>query len=265
MFKRFTFIVLLTIGIEVHAAANQTESAMTKIFECLSISAILQDLPADLSRVLIVFDVDNTLIKPQGWIGGSGWFEHLLHEKVSAGMAHQEAYSFIVQLCVQLQPYLTWVLVEPETVNIVHQLQRAGASVIAMTGRSAEQAELTHIQLKELGLSFAESCPSVILVDSWYALHEGVIFSSFYEKGKVLTDFLSKMGAPITAVICVDDMLRNVQSIERELTKQRPDLSYIGVRYAHLDAHMATFNPAEADAEFKTTMAKMTTKSVENK
>lgn len=230
-----------------------------------SISALLQHSAGYLPHTLLVFDIDNTLIKPQGWIGGSGWFEHLLHAKVAAGMAQQEAYASVVELCAQLQPYLTWLPVEQETVATVQQFQKLGAQVLAMTGRGPEQAEITLMQLQSIGLSFAHSCPPVTLIDSWYTVQEGVVFSSFYEKGKVLIDFLSKISAPISTVICVDDMLRNIQSIERELAKKRPDIAFVGVQYTYLDTVIAAFNPEAAEEELKTVIAKMPIQSVETK
>jgi hypothetical protein len=229
----------------------------SQVVEYSSISDVLQHLTAPLSHTVLVFDIDNTLIKPQGWIGGSSWFEHLLHEKVAVGMAQQEAYTSVVELCTQLQPYLTWLPVEQETVATVQQFQKSGAQVLAMTGRGPEQAEITVRQLQSIGLSFVHSCPSITLIDSWYTIQEGVVFSSFYEKGKVLVDFLSKVTAPISTVICIDDMLRNIQSIERALIKHRSDLAFIGVQYTHLNDEVAAFNPAEADEEFKATMAKI--------
>ncbi len=124
-------------------------------------------------------------------------------------------------------------LVEKEIPSKIKQLQDRGVKVIALTaspvgkyGRveSAERWRIEH--LNGLGINFAPSFPSIDRHQLEAIKHPqmappvfeaGILFSIGHEKGVVLRHFLEMWGLQPTKVVFIDDLMENLQSVEKEL------------------------------------------------
>lgn len=204
---------------------------------------------------LIIFDIDNTLIEPVGWIGGPTWFEHIVKEKM-----RQERVSFaqaelaIVKLLAHVISHVTYVPVEHTIAALIKQLQNHNHAMIALTSRSTVLAELTHKALTNVDIQFAHSTfisPTIHSHDIYYHYH-GIVFCDGGCKGTVLVTLLAEHNYRPKRIICIDDSARHLHAIEKALATMYPDIEFIGIRYSHLDHKCLLFDPVIAQQELET-------------
>lgn len=225
------------------------------IIELTNIENITMYLGAqETKQTLIIWDVDNTLVEPEGTIGGSPWFEYTLQQKISNGIEYQVAFKEMLELCIALQHQIKLMPVEVTTASIVQQTQATGAHVIALTSRALEQAQRTIEQLNQHGIDFNSSdlpfSENINTAQPSYLHQNGIIFCQTYNKAKALIEIIHLLDYHPTKVIFIDDMLKNLKALETTLYDFDPTIEFIGIRYAYLDTKMTSFDPINAQAEF---------------
>ena len=199
------------------------------------------------SNVLVVFDIDDTLMTMPQALGGVAWWDWQdgmskaaasYYGKLDAAPA--DAQGILYELSA-MKP------VEGEaTVNAVAAMQRAGIAVYALTSRSPDYRDATLRELRNNGIAFgtAPECGPPLCtargrisythlkttLDALYtperlgalgfktsntsdiAIESGVVLSAGRPKGVVLRALLASMPMRPTIVFAIDDTEKNVRS-----------------------------------------------------
>lgn len=202
--------------------------------------------PAD---VLIIFDIDNTLVRPRGPVGSDEWVEHLLRKKMNEGFALQEALDVILPLYCHVQYHIKMQSVEAETAALIRALQQKGFFTLCLTARSHFIAEQTLKQLVENGFSFQRRsiAPFSFNVSSPVIYKDGVIFVSSQCKGAMAVKFIEKFEYKPKMVIFIDDKLRHVEKMACAM--EALGIEFHGFRYSYCDKHIDAFDPEYAERE----------------
>lgn len=215
-------------------------------------------------RVLIVCDIDNTIVTTPTDIASDHWFSGIYQYRMKKnGISAQEAIDSILPYYFAMQHETDLVLVESDTAHHIKMLQIA-IPVIALTARSFPLMHRTIDQLQALDIDFSHS--TIFghetfdgFVEYPYHYHQGVIFCGHNNKGKVLFDILHQFEYYPEVIIMIDDKEKYLQGLQEEIDKHE-GIEFIGIRYGYLDHKIASFDPIEAEKMLENSiyMQKMT-------
>ena len=183
-------------------------------------------------RVLFIFDLDETLIKIEGNVGGDKWISYLLQH-------YEERRHDLLKLYDCLQNHVPITLVEESIPAFISDL-RLRHVVIAITSRGQRISERTLAVLGDLDVSFSPF--------DLEALHmrAGVMFTDGGDKGEALDSFLQTISSSRPSmVVMVDDKIKYLHQVER--TAQQWGIPFVGFHYTRCALH--PFSMEEAHKE----------------
>ena len=206
-------------------------------------------------RVLVVFDIDNTLLTATVDFGSDFWFEWQFallrrpscsHLRVGDDFSELLAVQYLAYAIGEMRP------TEMETVDIVRDLVDDGHPVMALTARSPETRSPTLRELSEDGITFPTAprcrqmettassvCTATGTVDAETILAisrtvltdvervrltespraisyaDGVMMVSGQDKGIMLLLLLASITETIDAIVFVDDGAANVNNVDQ--------------------------------------------------
>lgn len=226
-------------------------SAYPVIIEIKSIHEIAHHIKID-KNTLIAYDLDNTLMHPQGNLGSDQWFYFLYKLYKTKGIKPEEIESKAMAIWNRAQKHVRIIPVEADVSAIIRTQQSQGIATLGLTARTREIADITLEQLYSLGIQFEGS---VILdeeasfprkdlgsrEDAFFK--KGILFiGEGNNKGTVLIHFLRRFSRHFEKIVLIDDKMRNVQKAEVALAKA--GIPFIGFRYGALDEKVS-FYPSE--------------------
>jgi len=209
-------------------------------------------------RVLVVFDIDNTLLAMEQGLGSDQWH---YWQKDLAG--EDPCSTMRVQDLLKAQGALFYASAmrptQPDTALQVSRLQDAGLTVIALTSRGPEYSLQTFRELRRNGISFWSSAlPPARGFPDWFvpeggerdALYQdGVFLTAGQHKGVMLKALLTKTGAASPALIVLaDDKAENLQAIME--TFEGSGTAVHAWRYSREDANVAALDTQQAAAQW---------------
>ncbi len=173
-------------------------------------------------EVLVLCDIDNTLICSVGYEGSYEQAIDHLKAYRSQGMLPQEAFGTAVEEFNALQPSTQTQLTHPYVSTFIDYLNSAGAYFLPITARRPEISLLTLEQLKANGitwlgldndstpLSFSPSCSyedRILFCGEQNA--KGKVFTQFYNQKKAFFD------SKISCILFIDDTADHLRSVGR--------------------------------------------------
>lgn len=222
-------------------------------------TANLVDVRADISNlvaqagpenVLVVFDLDNTLLAMEQGLGSDQWYywQKDLHnndrcnpDNTGNRFAAQGALFFVSAM----RP------TQDDAAEQVRAIQGLGAPVIALTSRGMEYQLQTFRELRRNGFSFVFSSigppggyekPFMPVPDGRFSLYQdGVFMTAGQHKGAMLQALLEKTGTSLPAVVVmVDDKQENLDAIKETLLPL--NVTVRNWRYTGEDENVENFN-----------------------
>jgi len=214
------------------------------------------------SAVLVVFDIDNTLLAMEQGLGSDQWYEWqkaLQKEDPCSGMLVNN------RLAVQGALYFASAMrpTQPDAAQQLQRLQDAGLNVIALTSRGADFRLQTFRELRRNGYSFWPGAlpPQSGFPDEFIPAggtrparyEDGVFLTAGQHKGDMLKALLEKTGANYpTVVVVADDKERNLQAMLE--TFEDSGTAIHAWRYSREDGNVAALDHSLSDAQWKQIM-----------
>ena len=210
-------------------------------------------------RVLVVFDIDNTILAMEQGLGADQWYEW---QKELAKNDHCSVQNVGDRLAVQGALYFASAMrtTQADAASQVKSIQDRGIPVIVLTSRGADFRLQTFRELRRNGYSFSHSAigPAGAYGQSFIPVEDGrlsryedgVFMTAGQHKGQMLYALLQKTGTALPAVIVmVDDKQANLDAVKETF-------SALGVpvhawRYSGEDQNVESFDPQRAHAEWK--------------
>lgn len=241
-FFRCAFYVLLSVSSTLVAAEHL-------IVETNTFSDVKKYLEDD---VLIILDIDNTLIEPTQGLGSDQWAWSRVKALSAKGVPEPEAFAQTMEEWREIHARTGVRSLESMTPEIIQDLQAKGYPMMALTTRAPEDAAITSRELHEVGIDLART--SVLDHSLELSLKrkaqfkEGILFISLdNKKGVALKEFLNKIGYHPKKLIFVDDKLSHIKDVEAACDSL--DINYVGIRYAAADEHVKAFDPQIAELQ----------------
>jgi hypothetical protein len=213
----------------------------------------------DPDRVLVVFDIDNTLLAMEQDLGSDQWYEW---QKRRAEEDPCDARLVTDRLAVQGALYFASAmrLTQPDAAAQVRRLQDAGLPVIALTSRGVDFRLPTFRELRRNGFDFRRSAlgPGHGWPDDFLPgdgarpvrYEDGVFLTTGQHKGDMLQDLLRRTGSALPRVVVMaDDKQANLGAVTE--TFGRLGVPVRAWRYTREDRKVASFDADQSHAQWR--------------
>lgn len=207
-------------------------------------------------RVLVVLDIDNTLLAMEQGLGSDQWYEW---QKARYAEDHCDARVVADRLAVQGALYFASAMrpTSTDAAEAVRQIQDQGIRVIALTSRGTDFRLQTFRELRRHGFDFrrtpigpAAGWPEDFIPDNGSRparYEDGVFLTAGQHKGDMLDALLRRSGHPLPGVILVlDDKQENLDAVTETLT--RLGVPVRAWRFSGEDENVAAFDADESHA-----------------
>jgi hypothetical protein len=210
-------------------------------------------------RVLVVFDIDNTLLAMEQDLGSDQWY-YWQRDLASAEPCSDRLVGDRLLVQGALFHASAMRQTQADAALQLRRLQQAGLKVIALTSRGPEYRLQTFRELRRNGMSFWPSAlppqagftePFIPEGGSRFARYEdGVFLTAGQHKGAMLDALLKRTGTPLpAAIVMVDDKAGNIDAIRE--TFEGSEAVVRTWRYTREDDNVAAFDAAEAAAQWQ--------------
>jgi hypothetical protein len=246
-------LLLLTACASAPPAA-QNQQAETEDLAMFSSAAMQLGGLYGSDEVLVILDIDNTLLAMEQDLGSDQWYywqKLLAKEDPCSGKLVNGRYKVqgAVFFASAMRP------TQPNAAEQVKRMQDAGLTVIAVTSRGAEYRLQTFRELRRNDFSFWSSAlppqagfPEDFVPDGGSRparYEEGVFLTSGQHKGDMIKALLAKTGtAPPKVIIMADDKQANLQAVMEAF--EGSGTAVHAWRYTGEDDNVAAFNAQEA-------------------
>ena len=225
---------------------------------------LVVELALDLARkygnekILVVFDIDNTLLAMEQDLGSDQWY-HWQKDLETAEPCSDRLVSD--RLAVQGALYFASAMrpTQASAAAQVRRLQDAGLRAIALTARGSDYRLATFRELRRNGFSFWPTAwpPAAGYAEEFVPedlqrpvrYEDGVVFAAGQDKGLVLQDLLQRSGeqAPLL-IVMADDKQDNLQAVMKAFSWTSTKVQ--AWRYTREDENVAAFDPDAAAAQW---------------
>jgi hypothetical protein len=209
--RRFFILATLLTGIFVFSAAADEK----KYKEIASFSELLANHQ---EGTVYFLDLDNTVLRPEGYFGSDPWFKELFKAAGDAGIPYDKWRELMNLVVAAISEQEKFVLVDPAFRDFYEKV--GPKALIGLTARSKDfQRALTAKHFKDLGIAFRaeEFFPNYHAIDNLkdtlFAPETGVIIVGRLNKGDVLKDFIRRHGKGVKRVVFVDDLAEHAEAV----------------------------------------------------
>ena len=215
-------------------------------------------------QVLVVVDIDNTLLTTAGDLGGDIWYQWQRGELDIKPTAQQTVSCLFEDNIALLYELAPMVVTETGVPTYVRDWQQQGLTVFALTSRSPKVRAATERELARAGIDFSQSAlsaqgkPVPLLREKLsreMSYMQGVMMTSGMNKGEMLGYLLDNTQRQFDAIIFVDDSEKNVHNLYNYFTA-KSNLDMTIFHYTRIENHrkaahggVLTQNQAEKMAE----------------
>ncbi len=216
------------------------------VVESNNLNDVFKYLKKKPKGTVVVFDIDNTMAKVS--MGIEPWVWYKTKQLTEKGLSYKEAFDLVLTMFFTVTE-LTELLPIGNSPAVVQVLQAKEIPVIALTNRSIPIARRTAQRLKKIGIDltrnslFKRKLPLAVTHDGIYL--DGIIFSGYNDKGKMLFQFFKTIGYNPKKIILFDDRPENVTSVQKACQQNKKQ--FVGVRFSLMDHEKKNFNPAQAE------------------
>lgn len=235
--KLSTIIAFIFFSLPVNAAVTITD---TNSFNTVSKITNSINQKYGSNKVLVVFDIDNTLLTTgKSDLGGDIWYQwqtDKLPIKPNEGQKVKCLYSDTIPMLYQLLPMT---LTEPTVKKLINQLKTNNNTFFALSSRGNETRSATTRELNKHGLDFSKNslAPQGSKQAPVYfktlnrptAYLNGVALTSGANKGQYIDFLLNKTKRKFDALIFVDDGQHNIETVKETFSSDK---------YANMDTQL---------------------------
>lgn len=199
--------------------------------------------------ILIVLDIDNTLLRANQSLGSDQWFEWQ-NEAITKGTAEASFKSVDELFKAQANYYQlsSMSLTDASLPQITSALQTAGHHMFLLTSRSPILRNVTERELKRNKLWFSQSSPMPGIPEEFQvapfknpvSFMNGIFMTAGHHKGEALDYLMRRSGRRYKAVVFVDDLERHTKRVY-DLLSAKPNLEVLTFRYSKEDPRVETF------------------------
>ena len=268
-----SFILLAQASVSAFALETQTDS-----FETIKKTVIEKAKKYGPKNVLVVLDIDNTVLTMPQNFGSDQWFgwqeKSCMGKEKLPEFCVADDFGELLDIQGQIFALSNMLPTEKATISVIKEIQNMGHKVILLTSRGPDFRNATERALAMNGLSFRESAigsadgfastyiPYTLKNPAKYGLSSydiktmgakkarpvsymnGVFMTAGLNKGIMLKTLMAKTGSNFKAVIFADDHERHTKRMQAIVGKMKGmDLSTF--RYSKIDPQVKAFHASD--------------------
>jgi hypothetical protein len=216
------------------------------------------------TRVLVVLDIDNTLLTMDQDLGGDAWFNWqagLLKTAPKSELLVAKSFGGLLRVQGKLFSLSGMHPPEHRMPDDVRKLQNSGAKVIALTSRGPEFFSATMRVLKENAYDFGRGGRGGTFLPKTDGLSEkeikrfrmdrrrpvmhqsGVYLAAGQHKGAIIRSFWQAAERRYKAILFADDHEKHVDRVQDAFKDSKVELKLF--RYGRVDAQVKRFNESD--------------------
>ena len=200
------------------------------------------------SEVLLVFDIDNTLLRAKQDLGSDQWFEWqsdaISHNTSEAGF---KDFDTLLEVQAHYYQLSTMSLTEACLPGIMKSFKDAGHPMFLLTSRGPNLRNVTERELKRNQLWFADSALMKGIAEditeapfkNSVSFMNGIFMTSGHHKGEALDYLVKKSGKSFKAIIFVDDLERHTKRVFDKFASTNTEISTF--RFSREDVRVKSF------------------------
>lgn len=200
-------------------------------------------------NVLIVLDIDNTLLKAKQPLGSDQWFEWQAEAiKQSSSEASFRSIEELLKAQADFFQLSSMALTEKILPQMITGLKRNGHQIILLTSRAPDVRSVTERELERNNLWFRDSAimegiPYQFIEEPFknkVSFMNGIFMTAGHHKGEALAYLLKKAGRSYKAIIFADDHERHTRRVY-EAFSGSDKTEVVTFRYGKEDETVAAF------------------------
>lgn len=221
------------------------------IEEVSELKEILPLIDFSIPETLVVFDIDNTLLQSKRHLGSVAWADHKMEALKKKGLSGDEAQEIINIWWTAVQPHTPVEPVDPNTPQLIKDLQNRGITVLCLTARTPRESAVTLQQLQQVGIELkGEDEPQWLPLNRKALFHRNVLLATpFNKKSEAILAYLSANHLSIRQLIFVDDKRSHVEDIAKAFEEK--EIRCIGIRFSGADQQHVRYNPQIGEMQWK--------------
>ncbi len=227
------------------------------------------------SKILLVLDIDNTLLAMNEPLGSDQWFgwqTQLLQTPMHEMEQVASSFSSLLDIQKELFEWGSMRPTDPNAPKILEKLQKRGIATLVLTSRGPVLRKVTHRELKSNGYDFSSTAPQPRFKEEWLPTNgknslalspkeerafgmdsprpvsysEGIFLTSGQHKGAMLRVLLHdlKLDHAFNAIVFVDDHKRHVTRM-LEAFKLIPDIQVTAFHFMGEKSNVDSFNKSD--------------------
>jgi len=239
---RTKFLLFLLASLFITSLLNaQVIDITTVSFEEVDKLVSQKNKQYGISEVLVILDIDNTILTSQEDLGGDIWYQWQRGELEDIKPTEEQKikncfYEDVIGLLYELG---TMELTDSLLPNYISNWQSAGTPVFALTSRSPKYRTATERELIKRGIDFSLSPLKTIegetptydyKLQRDMSYQNGIMMTTGMNKGEMIAHILGRTGRSFKAIIFVDDSEKNVKNVRLEY-QDNPDIDFTIFHY----------------------------------
>ncbi len=216
--------------------------------------------------VLLVLDIDNTLLRARQPLGSDQWFEWQAEAlKTNSTEALFKSFDELLEAQADFFQLSRMSLTEPNLPQLIQGLKSKGHPIVLLTSRSPGLRSVTERELIRNRLWFADSSflpgvPFEILEPPFKAnvsFMNGIFMTAGHHKGEALAFLLKKSRKSFKAIVFADDHERHTKRVYETFSPQAAT-EVVTFRYSKEDPVVESFKrgpKAQVNAEAREIMS----------
>ncbi len=251
------FIMLCVLGFAPVQAGVTVKK--TDTFEEVARIVDKQQLRYGIDEILLVFDIDNTLLSSSTDLGSDVWYQWQAGQfKELMPTPEQKVDCFYQDAIGLLYALGPMQVTEANVPTLINQWQQRGYTLMALTSRSPKTRGATERELARAGIDLSKTAlapqgsptptyryiatgkgKSKTAVDKTVNRREisymkGIMMTSGMHKGSMLDHILEKTDRHFDAIVFVDDTYTNIERVQESFQRRR-EVDVTAVHYTRIE------------------------------
>lgn len=256
--KTLLIFALLT-GPFAFALTDQEESNdLALVSENIKLIQIFDGYSAE--DILVVFDIDNTLLANQDYLGSDQWFTWKAQQIKDNG---SDLFPDLLKWQEIIYNGGKTRATQKNVAAIVAKIQAENIDTIALTSRSPHYREATERALENMSIDMSlkqigSGIPYIFIPEGHKreaSYMNGIFMTSGQHKGEMLKFLLSHFGSKYRQIIFVDDHLKHTTRVFESYQNSNTDI--LTIRYGKEDQRVKEFHESDAHKAVTTKKLKL--------
>ena len=240
------FLFFLTFSLNLFAAGQFEVNNHSEVIEFMHENKMLS------SQTLVVYDIDNTLLRSNHLFGSDQWFNWQFTELTNqSDLSMAKSFPELLEIQNQIFSLGKMNIVESSLIQYIKHLKASGVSIIALTSRGPDMKEVTMRELNRNQIDFNDSKLGYDLTPEFtingktekLIYQNGIFMTSGLNKGEMLIGLLKKFKRQFKHIIFIDDHKKHTERVYSVLAAESLDINTF--RYGHEDIRVKMFNQGD--------------------